>query len=214
MTLLFYRLKALFHGQKGVINIFFLLLLIIMGFSAFIPLAGQGFPMSSTDLRCTASVNVKLAGALVAVPWLFSTLVFVAVSYKLFTLTPPVPAPENRTLGSEGKPPSRYFKAFWRARDLPMLSRTLVQDGQQYILIFLLTTLVTVLPMTVKDIPVIYKFIFIAPHVAIENSMNSYTFRSLRASLQKPTLSVTDPESQSTLHFKSGTVGIERTRPD
>jgi hypothetical protein len=126
--LLFYRLKAVYLGQNRVITTFFLLLLVVIGSSAFIPLAGSAFPTSSTDAYCNVSMNVRLAEALVTIPLIYTTLVFFAISYGLMPHSFDAQASDNR------KPSVRRFKIFWRARDLPMLSRTLVQDGQIYIL--------------------------------------------------------------------------------
>ncbi|KAK7041597.1 hypothetical protein VNI00_009184 [Paramarasmius palmivorus] len=132
-------------------------------------------------------MNVPLSKLLVIIPLMNHIAIFLAISFKLM----PPSWDDREELGARVehvKTPitlslklRKRVKAFWSGKDLPMLSKTLLQDGQMYILVFIMTSLVSVIPMSRNDIPVVYRFIFIAPHVAIENSMNSYLFRSVRA---------------------------------
>ncbi|EEB95685.1 hypothetical protein MPER_05304, partial [Moniliophthora perniciosa FA553] len=177
-TLIFYRVRAVYLEQKRVVLVFLVGLLLIAGFSVTIPFAGSGFQTNPTNPYCTASMNVRLAEALVITPLVYSIFVFIAVSYKLM----PPKSQTEQTL-DQRHTLRDGVKAFWKTRNLPLVSRTFLQDGQIYILIFILTTLISLIPMTVKSIPVIYKFIFLSPHVAIENALNSYLLRSVRATM-------------------------------
>ncbi|ESK89249.1 hypothetical protein Moror_5134 [Moniliophthora roreri MCA 2997] len=205
--LLFWRLRAIYLDQGRVVIVFLTCSFLVVSFSVLTPFAGRGFPASPTNSYCTASLNVPLAQALVIVPLVYTIFVFIAISYKLMPPKFDEQDPNQHT--------SRNFWAFWRTKDLPLLSKTLLQDGQMYILIFIITTLMSVMPMTVKSVPVIYKFIFVVPHIAIENAMNSYLFRSVRATMLLQNQLAVD----ATLYFASnledgGTQGSTTSTPE
>uniref|UniRef100_A0A0W0FPT4 Uncharacterized protein n=1 Tax=Moniliophthora roreri TaxID=221103 RepID=A0A0W0FPT4_MONRR len=156
--LLFFRVRAIYLEQRRVVVTFLVLLLIVAASSALIPFSFTGFPAGPTNPYCTASVNMQLSEALIVIPLINEVFTFIAISYKLVPPRFEEEEPAQKCLILD----LRKW-AFWRGKDLPMLSRTLWQDGQIYILIFILTTVVALVPMSVANIPVIYRFIFIYP---------------------------------------------------
>ncbi|KAI3618170.1 hypothetical protein WG66_005699 [Moniliophthora roreri] len=180
--LLFFRVRAIYLGQRRVVMAFLVLFLIVVASSALIPFTGTGSPAGPTNSYCTVSesTNMQLSAVLIIIPLINKIFIFLAISYKL---VPPRFEEGESAHWQKWLVLDLRTWAFWRGKDLPMLSRTLWQDGQIYILIFILTTVVAVVPMSVANVPVIYRSIFLVPHIAIENSMNSYLFRSIRATM-------------------------------
>ncbi|ESK90828.1 hypothetical protein Moror_16534 [Moniliophthora roreri MCA 2997] len=195
--LLFFRLRAVYWENRRMVIGFFVSFLVVTGCSTLIPFAGAGYRIGPSNPYCTANMNARLAEAMLLIPLLNHIAVFIAISVRLSQLN------SIKDFGSSPRKGLVFqVKAFWRGKHLPLLSKTVLQDGQIYILIFILTTIATSIMMAIGRLNVIYRFILIAPHAAIENSMNSYLFRSVRATLL-PTQDVTTP----TLHFRPNTDG-------
>ncbi|ESK90152.1 hypothetical protein Moror_7774 [Moniliophthora roreri MCA 2997] len=191
--LLFFRLRAVYMDRKAVVRAFFISLLIIVGCSTLIPFVGQATQISPENRYCTvAKVNPALGEAMLIVPLVNHIAVFFAISFRLM----PAQIWEESSCkrGSLSK-----VKAFFRTRNLPLISRTLVIDGQRYILAFILTTIIASVTMAIGSLPDIYRFVLITPHIAIENSMNCYLFRSIREKALTPGAQITE----STVHFAS-----------
>ncbi|KAI3608208.1 hypothetical protein WG66_006535 [Moniliophthora roreri] len=182
--LLFFRVRAVYIERKVVVRAFFISLLITIGCSFLIPFVGEGFQISPENRYCTARMNPALAEAMLIIPLLNHIAVFFAISFRLM--------PNQIWEQSSSK---RGFlvkmKAFFRTKNLPSISKTLVVDGQRYILVFILTTIIVAATMA-TGLPDIYRFVLVAPHVAIENSMNCYLFRSIRIKALTPEAQVAE----------------------
>ncbi|KAI3616958.1 hypothetical protein WG66_004368 [Moniliophthora roreri] len=188
--LLFFRVRAVYMGRKRVVTAFFISLLITVGCSTLIPFVGEGFQISPENRYCTARMNPALGEAMLIIPLLNHISVFFAISFRLMPAHIFEESSSKRGFLSKAR-------VFFRGKHLPSLSKTLLVDGQRYILVFILTTIATVVAMAIGHLPDIYRFILVAPHVAIENSMNCYLFRSIRIKALTPDVQVTE----STIHF-------------
>ncbi|ESK95758.1 hypothetical protein Moror_12487 [Moniliophthora roreri MCA 2997] len=174
--LLYLRVRAVYTGNKRVVTAFFLSFLAIMCSSTMIPYTGIGAKIGPTNPYCTVvNRNTHLGAALLMTLLINNIAVFVAISIKL------MPAGDE---GIEAHQPANTSRAWrlLRGNHLPRLSRTLWQDGQKYVLASVITTLLTVAFLSVRTLPEIYGFILVAPHAAVESSMNCYMIRNIRAS--------------------------------
>uniref|UniRef100_A0A0W0F198 DUF6533 domain-containing protein n=1 Tax=Moniliophthora roreri TaxID=221103 RepID=A0A0W0F198_MONRR len=148
--LLFFRVRAVYLEQRRVVVAFFIFFLIVVASSVSAPFSGAGFPADPTSPYCTALVNTPLSEALIVIPLINKISIFFAISCKL---VPPRFKEEESVHWQKCLVLDLRTWAFWRGKDLPMLSRTLWQDGQIYILIYILTTVVVLVPMSVANIP-------------------------------------------------------------
>ncbi|KAK7056485.1 hypothetical protein VNI00_003040 [Paramarasmius palmivorus] len=169
--LVFFRLRAVYMDRKGVIRAFLVSLIIVVGCSCSLPFVGEAHRIGSTNAYCTATLNTKLAEAMLIIPLINHIAVFLAISYQLM--------PKSE-ISDSVKSSESIIKAISGNR-LHGLSRTLVIDGQKYILVFLITTTLAAVIIAIGDLPDTYRFVLVGLHIAIENSMNSYLFRSVRA---------------------------------
>ncbi|EEB90317.1 hypothetical protein MPER_11490 [Moniliophthora perniciosa FA553] len=190
---LFFRVRAVYMGRKRVVTAFLISLLITVGCSTLIPFVGEGFQISPENRYCTARMNPALGEAMLIIPLLNHISVFFAISFRLMPAHIFEESSSKRGFLSKAR-------VFFRGKHLPSLSKTLLVDGQRYILVFILTTIATVVAMAIGHLPDIYRFILVAPHVAVENSMNCYLFRSVRIKVLTQNIQV-QGGTVSTAHF-------------
>ncbi|KAK7056486.1 hypothetical protein VNI00_003041 [Paramarasmius palmivorus] len=208
--LLFFRLRAVYMDRKKVVYGFAVSLVIVTGCSCAIPFVAEAHPIGPTNAYCTATLNLRLAEAMLIVPLANHIAVFFAIAYQLIERS-------EITLETNRERTSSYasrLRKFFRGKRLRGISRTLVIDGQNYILyvsssssalhyadsrdprrVFLLTTAAATAMMAIGHLPDTYRCVLVAFHAAVENSMNCYLFRSVRA---KDTTVITD----STINFR------------
>ncbi|KAI3601018.1 hypothetical protein WG66_014886 [Moniliophthora roreri] len=188
--LLFFRVSAVYTGNKRVVTAFFLYFLVVMGCSTLIPFTGIGEKVGPINPFCTiAKKDIRLVAAMLTIPLVNNIAIFIAVSVKLM--------PEEETENYSRDVMSKVQR-FLRGKHLPGLSKTLFQDGQKYILTFIVITLITLAILSTRILPDIYGYIILAPHSAIENSVNCYLFRSVRASASRP-----DQNMETNINFRT-----------
>ncbi|ESK90833.1 hypothetical protein Moror_16539 [Moniliophthora roreri MCA 2997] len=177
--LLFLRVRAVYTGNRPVVAVFFLCFLVVMGCSMLAPFTGTGHKVGPTNPYCTITQeDVRLGAGLLMIPLVNNIAIFVAITIKFMPASPETAASDGDTISK--------IRRLLQGKHLPGLSRTLWQDGQKYILASILITLIAVAALSISSIPNIYGFILVAPHAAVENSMNSYMIRSIRASALRP----------------------------
>ena len=127
--LLFFRVRAVFLDSPSVIRFFLVSFLGVTIFSAFIPLSLSGGNIPGTDYCTITHLNRPLATALLVVPLANHITVFLAVSYRLLESFDINGRAENTRIWY-----SRTPKFCRVPRGFPLLTRTVVNDGQIYIL--------------------------------------------------------------------------------
>ncbi|KAJ8077822.1 hypothetical protein PM082_002259 [Marasmius tenuissimus] len=173
--LLFFRVRAIFITSRPITLFFLVSLLIVTASSTLIPLALSGDNIPGTDYCVITKLNRPFATVLLLVPLANHITVFIAISYRLLQYSQPAEGAEQDRQRF-CRPPG--FIA--RRNALPLLTRTLVKDGQIYILTFIATTLITAVLMSIDSVPDAIHYILIPPHIVIENCMNGYLFRHVR----------------------------------
>ncbi|KAK7031282.1 hypothetical protein VNI00_013535 [Paramarasmius palmivorus] len=175
----FFCVRAFYLDNRRVVTGFFLLFLIVTGFSALIPLASVGGRVGPESAYCTVTKkNTRLALAITTVAVINNLAIFVAIAIKLM---PPRDEEEARDQTRMSR-----FRRLLQGKHLPALSRALWQEGQKYILTFVVSALITIAGFATGFVPEIYGYILVAPHIAIENSMMSYLIRRIRTAALDP----------------------------
>jgi hypothetical protein len=121
------RVLALYRGNKMVIGVFAFLWLCAFGSALTIPIGdGNGAKhFLPNNPYCISTVNYPAyEGAGFIIPAIFDTLVFTAISYRLYP-------------SYEVSPESTWraqISVLFSGRGIPKLSRALMESGQQYYL--------------------------------------------------------------------------------
>ncbi|KAF8515739.1 hypothetical protein JB92DRAFT_2716890 [Gautieria morchelliformis] len=163
--LFFFRIMAVFNRQRRVIAFFAILWLASLGGAITVPFAIEGGHIGPTKL--CINTNVK---SFSSVGFVMNTcndiLIFLAISWEVVSRAP-----------SRNK-----VRSFFAGRDLPFVSKELLQGGQQYFMITVGMNLLTMilLLLSSSSIPPVIKAMFTIPNVALENSMACRVFRNIK----------------------------------
>lgn len=117
------RVRAIFVGQPLVVGFFCILWLVDLGTSMVVPFSVSAGHIGPTQ-HCTNHYVKPVTAATLVATAVNDTLVLIAVSYVLIT--------SMRTSQRSGV--VEGFKAFFFAKDMPQMSKALLQGGQQYYL--------------------------------------------------------------------------------
>ena len=125
--LFFFRVRALYHDTPVVIVIFGLLWLSVVAGALTLPISNgtQASHILPDEKYCIVTATFPgYAGLVIILPAIYDTLVFFAVSYRLY------PAQEV----GETTTWKERIGLFFTGQGLPKLSKALLQGGQQYYL--------------------------------------------------------------------------------
>ncbi|KAK7056464.1 hypothetical protein VNI00_003019 [Paramarasmius palmivorus] len=141
--LLFFRLRAVYMDNKRVVRAFLVSLIVIVGCSLSLPFVGEAHQIGPTNAFCTATLNTKLAEAMLVIPLANHIAVFLAISYRL------LPRPDETEARNSEQRTSSRLKSMFDGERLRGISRTLVIDGQNYIFIRAKNTMTVVTESTI-----------------------------------------------------------------
>ncbi|RDB22105.1 hypothetical protein Hypma_010778 [Hypsizygus marmoreus] len=169
-TLLFFlRLRAIFHGNRPVIVVGFLLWLgSVGGALTSLITGGAGAVEIQPSNYCgltPATTSVIAPPVTLAV---FDTFVCFAISWRLL-----------ESVNNSKHSSSSLWKRILLGRDMPALSRVLLQDGQVYYLVSLTSSLATVLISFLPGIPMAFRYAS-AFNTIVVNAMACQVFRKTK----------------------------------
>ena len=118
-VLFFFRIKAVFHNNRGVIGVYFILWLSVAGTAVTSVFSVSSLPIGPTNYCMDAEEKHFGFSVLVAL-LAHDTLVFAAMSYRLLCNSP-----QNPTLRSR-------ISAFCFRRSLPKFTSIIFKDNQRY----------------------------------------------------------------------------------
>jgi hypothetical protein len=120
-AMFFFRVKAVYCDNRVIIVFFGFLWFALFGLSFIIPSAVKGAHIGTTQ-RCIITFVAPYTTAPVILNAINDTLIFIAISVRLVSLT------------STSDSFSARIKSFWLGDGLPALSRSLLQGGQLHYL--------------------------------------------------------------------------------
>ncbi|KAH7910122.1 hypothetical protein BJ138DRAFT_1009500 [Hygrophoropsis aurantiaca] len=184
-ALFFFRVRAVFDRSKIVIACFAIMWLGVLGSSFLVPFAIQAQHIGNTQ-RCINSSVKNWAGTPIITNTIYATLVFLAISLKLMSMTM-IDSPTG----------SDRVKSFIRGDGLPRFSRLLFKSGQQYYFATFGTNILALLMILLPTTPPVFQAMFTIPSVALESSMACRVFRSVKLGviMDSPTTMVTEDSS-------------------
>ncbi|KAH7910121.1 hypothetical protein BJ138DRAFT_142830 [Hygrophoropsis aurantiaca] len=192
-ALFFFRVCAVFDRSKIVVACFAIMWLGVLGSSIVVSFAIQAQHIGNTQ-RCINSSVKNWAGTPIVSNTIYATLVFLAISLKLMSMTM-IDSPTG----------SDRVKSFIRGDGLPRFSRLLFKSGQQYYFATFGTNMLAMFMVLLPTTPPVYQAMFSIPSVALESSMACRVFRSVKlgAIMDSPTTLVTTEDSPVTFRPQS-----------
>ncbi|KAJ7509103.1 hypothetical protein B0H11DRAFT_1638267, partial [Mycena galericulata] len=156
------RIRAVFHGNRLVVNFFLLAWFVTLGCSVIVPFY-IGTENIGPTLRCINTDVGYIAGAGTIVNTVTNLLVFIALSWRL-TL--------NGTASRS--------KSLIHGTSLPIMSKLLLQSGQLFYLTTVSFNILTLVMGIAPSVSATFHGIFPMPNIALENVMACRVFRALR----------------------------------
>ncbi|KAF5372246.1 hypothetical protein D9758_004981 [Tetrapyrgos nigripes] len=176
--LFFFRVNALYYNHPYIRAIFFSLWIITVGlisvsnflFSDVVTLSLPGM-----QKQCYMPTYKRIFALIPALAMLLhDTLVFLAISYKLYRNAHLEEESWNvRGLGSR-------TGVFFLGKKLPAFSRALLKDGQVYYLISSLCSTAEVALLLAPNLNDFYRLFLISVEIAVVNSMACHVFRNAK----------------------------------
>jgi hypothetical protein len=195
--LFFFRVRAIYDGNRYVTAAFFIMWLSVLGGSLTVVTTLSGAHIGNTKYCTSTGFKPYVSAANITIA-IFDTCVFLAISWRLLAGSPVVTTRDDSALKK-----STLF-----GRYLPHFSRALFQDGQNYYMyvlkcvrVAMVCNMLVVITNYLTGIPVIYRIIFLFPSIALTNIMACYVFRHTKLSLSTEihTVSTMFPQSNRTV---------------
>ncbi|KAJ7128703.1 hypothetical protein C8R44DRAFT_667079 [Mycena epipterygia] len=217
--LFFFRVRAVYGGQRIVTVIFGLLWIVELGACMVIPFGTGGINIGPTRY-CLVAVVVPWDGAAAITPAIFDTAVFLAISYKL--------------IGNTHVNYSRMEKlrAFFSGAYLPSFSRAIFVDGQVYYMIVVLSNVATCATLWAPGLSTAFRSVLTMPNITITSMMACRVYRNTRLELAKQTniitpssnlggningtlpLNFASPASRAERHVVNTVISLENLKKD
>ncbi|KAF9457490.1 hypothetical protein BDZ94DRAFT_1326217 [Collybia nuda] len=167
--LFFFRIRALYNGNKYITAVFVIMWLAIVGTSVTIITSLTGEHIDNTKY-CTF-VGLKSYGSssniVIAV---FNTCIFIATTWRLLARAPPIDDVNTAGAGKFGL----------CGRYVPRFSRALLQDGQNYYMVAMICNLLVLIMTYAPGIPALLRPFFLVPSVGLTNMMACRVFRNTK----------------------------------
>ncbi|KZV76666.1 hypothetical protein PENSPDRAFT_389780 [Peniophora sp. CONT] len=174
--LFFLRVRAIYRDNNLVIGFFALLWLFVVGGSVTIPVVLSGNPNRVGHLLPNNSFCVDrgsfpgYAGSAMIIPAIYDTLVFIAISYRLF---PPQEISQDMTRKARAS-------LFFTGQGYPRFTKALLQQGQQYYLISVAANIFSLTFYFAPVVPQPYHVMVTLIHINIINSMACSVYRDVK----------------------------------
>ncbi|KIK54011.1 hypothetical protein GYMLUDRAFT_264861 [Collybiopsis luxurians FD-317 M1] len=163
-VLFFLRARAIYRSQKYMVALFAFLWVSVLAACLTIPFGTSALNIGDTPY----CINIFFKGftaASVIVPTIYDTVIFLAISYKLMS--------NSRSLA-----PDQSFRDRILGTNLPGFSRAMLQNGQKYYLVTLLSNLATIL-LAYAPVDPAYRNVLALPNTMLTNVMACYVYRKM-----------------------------------
>ncbi|KAJ3506387.1 hypothetical protein NLJ89_g6892 [Agrocybe chaxingu] len=165
--LFFFRVRAVFDRDRRVVGFFAFMWLAVLAGCLTVTQGVEGAEIGDTRFCVNASLESYVAAAAI-IPLVNDTLIFLAITWRLMQNANVEPSLKGgvRTL---------FFGDY-----MPAFSKALLQDGQVYYLTTVSISLLTVIMLYVKSVPVTYQTMFTVPNIVLMNVMACRVFRNVK----------------------------------
>lgn len=167
--LFFFRIRAVFHGQRFLIGFFGLMWLSIVATSLIAPFALKTMPIGDTGYCVNNRLHSEGISAYI-IQAVYDTLVFVAITAKLLRV-------------SRQDDSTPWWKLLVKGEGMGMVSRIMLQTGQIYYLATVGFTITATAVILSPSMPDPYADVFIPLNAFMNNVMVTRVYRQLKLEL-------------------------------
>ncbi|TFK38670.1 hypothetical protein BDQ12DRAFT_683148 [Crucibulum laeve] len=164
------RIQAIYHRNKGVRMIFIFLWVAVTAGSIVVPVGVSGAHIGPTQ-QCINTRVASYTEVSAILPMINDTAIFLAISYKILSVSMGDESLKNRA------------RTFFGRGSLPLVSRLLLQSGQQYYLIAACGNIVLLVLVKYPNLPDVYRGMCTIPVLALNNLMACIVFRKIKFGL-------------------------------
>ncbi|KAJ7496551.1 hypothetical protein FB451DRAFT_197892 [Mycena latifolia] len=184
--LFFFRVRAIYSGDRLVTAIFGFLWLAVLGASITIPFGGSAIKLGH-PAECVLAHGEAYLGAAGIILTVHDTLVFFAISYRLvsnFAQT------QQQTRGEQ-------LKTLFSGANLPAFSKALFVDGQMYYMITVLINIFATLLVYIPGISPVYRGVMVVPSTTLTSIMACRVYRNTKLGITRGTAELALPTLSS-----------------
>ncbi|KAJ6465767.1 hypothetical protein C8R45DRAFT_1173402 [Mycena sanguinolenta] len=192
--LFFLRARAIFNRDRYLVLFLFVVWLSVLGTAAAIPSGVFASNIGPTPYCLTTSAK-SYAGGLGITPVIHDTIVFLAISWRLF---------ENSHVEQDF---TENLRVFWTGEHLPRFSKAVLKDGQMYYLTAVAANLLNVIMFYNQDVAEAYRTMFSVCNIMITNCMACLVFRNTKFGYHKRVVTTSELMSR-----QSGSVLVMHKR--
>ncbi|THV03089.1 hypothetical protein K435DRAFT_716076 [Dendrothele bispora CBS 962.96] len=175
----FLRVRAIY--EKKLVRNFFLVIWIInvVGDAlSFLVMSTARFPSIPIKICTFTGVHRELIAVAFFVRLLHDTLIFFAISYRLWRLSEALQPYQDRDSGA--KQFWDRIRMFFAGHNMPPFSRLLLKDGQLYYLISTLSIVIVVILVFIPTVDDYYLAFALTSYLAVFNCMAGHVFRDVK----------------------------------
>ncbi|KAF7351736.1 hypothetical protein MSAN_01606800 [Mycena sanguinolenta] len=200
--LFFLRVTAVWHPSKIAYAIFFILWLGVIAGGITAPIGVRGAHIGPTT-QCITTVVPGTIEVAAIMPLINDSAVFLAISYRILAHTIVADSSMAR------------LRVFLGGKGLSTLSQALLQTGQHFYLIAVVTHLVFLVLLKLPQLSPVYHTMFAIPTIALVNAMACLVFRRIKLGLISPdgTLYIPTLDFHATANSRSLPLHLPRTDP-
>ncbi|KAF9460054.1 hypothetical protein BDZ94DRAFT_1140457, partial [Collybia nuda] len=160
------RVRAIFNRSRQITVIFFILWLAVLGGTLTAVISISGIHIGDTPYCVFSNVGAYISASANGSLVLFDTCVFIAITWRLSTMHL-----------MDRRDTSKGWKANLFGTYLPTFSKALLQDGQKYYMVAMVSNILVLVIEFVPGVPAPYRAMFLAPAIQVTNIMACRVFR-------------------------------------
>ncbi|KAJ7687176.1 hypothetical protein B0H17DRAFT_939687 [Mycena rosella] len=172
--LFFFRVRAIYRGNRLITAVFGFLWLAVLGSSITIPFGVSAVKLGDPSECIIAHVEVY-AGASVLILTVHDTLVFFAISYRLVSDFGQM---QQQTWGTQ-------LKMLFSGAHLPAFSKALFADGQMYYMLTVVTNVVAILLVYIPTVSPVYHGLLSVPNVTLTSILACRVYRNTKLGIMR-----------------------------
>ncbi|KAJ7037602.1 hypothetical protein C8F04DRAFT_1091852 [Mycena alexandri] len=179
--LFFFRVRAIFNGDRLATILFGCLWLAVLGSSITIPIGGKAAGLGDPTECIVAHVSAYVGSAGIVIT-VHDTLVFFAISYRLVS-----------NFQAEQKTRGEKVKSLFSGSNLPAFSKSLFEDGQMYYMITVVTNIVATVMIYIPSVSPVYHGFLVVPNVTLTSIMACRVYRNTKLGATRGSRDLTLP---------------------
>ncbi|KAJ7101658.1 hypothetical protein C8R44DRAFT_597240, partial [Mycena epipterygia] len=168
--LFFFRVRAIYGGDRFITILFGLLWLAVLGSSTTVPISGTARNVGNPS-TCLIGHPKSYAGSPGVIITVHDTLVYLAISYRLVSNFSHLDGQQTRRA---------QLTALFSGSNLPAFSKSLFTDGQMYYMIAVILNIVTTLLVYMPGISAVYHSILVIPNLVLTSIMACRVYRNTK----------------------------------